>query len=43
MEAGVRAIRFQRSEKSSYKNQDGSLRKYNPGIYGEEIIWGSED
>jgi len=43
MQAGVRAIRFQRSSNSSYKNKDGSLRKYHPGIYGEEIIRGSED
>ena len=43
MEAGVRAIRFQRSEKSSYKNKDGSMRKYHPGLYGEEIVQGSVD
>ena len=43
MQAGVRAIRFQRSKQSSYKNKDGSLRKYHPGIYGEEIIQDSED
>jgi acid phosphatase (class B) len=43
MEAGVRAIRFQRSGKSSYKNKDGSLRKYHPGMYGEQIIRDSEE
>ena len=42
MEAGVRAIRFQRSENSSYKNEDGSLRKYHPGLYGEQIVNGSK-
>lgn len=42
MEAGVRAIRFQRSAKSSYKNKDGTLKKYHPGMFGEEIVHSSE-
>lgn len=41
--AGVRAIRFQRSPKSSYRNKDGTLRKYHPGMHKEEIVKGSEE
>ena len=43
MEAGVRAIRIQRSPASSYRNEDGTLRKYNPGSMNEEIVLDSED
>jgi acid phosphatase (class B) len=41
--AGVRAIRVQRSRKSSYRNEDGTLRKYHPGDYGESVILKSEN
>jgi len=41
--AGAVGIRIQRSPDSSYRNSDGSLRKYHPGMYGEEIIPDSEE
>lgn len=43
MEAGTRAIRIQRSPESSYRNPDGTLRKYHPGQFGEEIVDGTEN
>lgn len=41
--AGARGIRIQRSPNSSYRNTDGTPRKYHPGQYGEEIIPDSEE
>lgn len=43
MEAGVQAVRVQRSPESSYRNKDGSLRKYQPGRYGEVVVADSEN
>jgi acid phosphatase (class B) len=40
---GVRAIRIQRSPLSSYRNRDGTPRKYQPGLHGEEIVADSTD
>ena len=42
--AGAKGIRIERSPKSSYKDEKtGKLIKYNPGKFGEEIIYGSEE
>jgi acid phosphatase (class B) len=42
-EAGAIGIRILRSPNSSYRNKDGTLRKYHPGIHGEEIVLDSEE
>lgn len=42
MAAGARAVRIQRSPRSSYRNKDGSLRKYQPGRYAEAVVADSE-
>ncbi len=43
MDAEAKPVRIQRSPKSSYRNKDGSLRKYQPGRYGEAVVADSEN